>query len=177
MVDAKVLEKYEKILTMAERAEGNERATAAGIAAKMRLQHPTLEADYEQYVYRKLVEESDKGEDFSGGSEHPQHTYSSPNQHQNTGSPFWDFAQNIYHTAADFASTISDAVMGTHLARQVKVTSRLNRKDSVVVSFSLSPDVLDHLDEFNGAQRIAFRNSVLAMVQEELDEILFPQES
>jgi len=176
MVDAKVLEKYEKILTMAERAEGNERATAAGIAAKMRLQHPTLEADYEQYVYRKLVEESGKDEGFPDSAQ-SQNYPSSSDQTQSASSPFWDFAQNIYHTAADFASTISDAVMGTHLARQVRVTSRLNRKDSVVVSFSLTSEVLDHLDEFNGAQRVAFRNSVLAMVQQELDEILFSSDT
>jgi hypothetical protein len=158
----RILAKYEKVVTMAQRGEANEAANAAKIAASMREKHDWLHDEW-----RRRQE----------AAQQPSHDHSA----EPPGHGIWDgvdwgrmwnVAKDTVNKAREFTQSMADVHHAIDVADEATMSARQDmRRGGWQLNTWFSDEVVEELSEMNEMQRQAFVDHVATRYRAWLDEL------
>jgi len=162
MIDAKTVDRYLKVRALAQGSSGAEADTAKGILSKMEKDFPGIKAEADRVSRERETPPKPQWDDpqpqpWRGGN----------------WEELFNFARGFVNDAYDFANTMANAYVGTHLAqRNVTSATRRTRSGNAVISFSMPLRTYIQTRDLNGPQQQAFRQELHDMLDAELDKVL-----
>jgi hypothetical protein len=169
MIPEKTVRKYIAVRALAEQGSPGERDNAARVAERMEKDHPGLRRQADDYI--RAMNRPPESQAPRGA---PPGVHPKPGFRRQGWDGFQGNWENIFQHAAEWythvASSVVNAVVGTHLARRhVRTQKKMSRyADTILLTVRIPTGVVEHLHQLNPAQKAAFRQAVREMVEAEL---------
>jgi hypothetical protein len=203
-IDEAVIEKYLKVMALADRGEGGEKDSAKKMLAKIEAQNPGIRAAVDAYLRKKVQQQQAQNQQQQAQSQpqpppqqqrasnphahshqqQQQQQQSHQRQQQSRGFPFggnweqiFEYANAFWGTAQNFAQNMSDTAEAIELADEVELSTKLTPANNVIISFRMPAEILEYAMAMSPVQQAAFRQRLMTMLNDEFDAIFSPDDT
>jgi hypothetical protein len=165
MDEEKILLKYEKVVTLAQRGEANEAANAAKIAASMREKYPWVHDRWREWQNAKQQQ-----------AQQPK-SESSSRWDSVDWESVWDMARSTVNRAREFTQAMADVQHATNVADDVFMEAReLSPSGTWRLDTRFSAEIIEEVRVMNAMQRRAFVEHVAEHYRSWLDELFLEED-